>query len=218
MKKNEVHVWNIVLPKSPKKLNYDNLHQYQNERRLIVKKLLSTYLSLEIDKINIQTNSAGKPFLSEHQLQFNVSHTQNQLFIALHPDKTIGIDVEYLSNRNIRLFAERFWGNNWFKRELESHPHYLHRIGFYKAWTQTESWVKAQGETIFNFSKFEPKVFPLFSSEIHHHHHLLFSFMPQSNLMASLCLDVDIKSFLKNKIDLSSPSSYQAILQGKDLF
>lgn len=212
-----MHVWHIVLPKSLQKLNYENLHRYQNERRLIVKKILSNYLNLEIDKINVQTNGSGKPFLPEHTLQFNVSHSHNQLFIALNDEKPIGIDIEFLSNRNINLFAERFWGKDWFKQEMGNHPNYLHLIGFYKAWTQTEAWVKSQGETIFNYSNFEPKVFPLFSPKIHHDN-LLFSFMPQSNLMASLCLNAEMKFFLKNTINLSSIEAYQAIIQGKDVF
>ncbi len=217
MKKNEAHVWNIVLPKSPIKLNYEHLHQYQNERRLVVKKLLSRYLHLDIDKINIQTNSAGKPFLPDHQLQFNVSHSQNQLFVALHPHKPIGVDIEYLTKRNINLFAERFWGNEWYQHELERHPSYLHLLGFYRAWTQTEAWVKAQGETIFNFSNFEPKAFPL-SSMMTHHHTQILTFMPQPMLVASICLDLETKSFLKNKLNLSNSSAYQAIIQGQDLF
>jgi len=211
----ETHIWALKLPYDLHTLNFNKLHQFQEERRFIIKKILAAYLNQTPNEINLQTSSAGKPFLPQNDLHFNISHTRNYLFIALNLYNSIGIDAEYLKPRNIKLFSERFWGGSWYEKSLSYYPHYLKTIGFYKAWTQTEAWVKAKGETIFNHSSFNPTAFP-FSEKIEHENFAFVSFMPYVNLISSICINKNNLTIYQKSVDLSTMTSYQSIFGDKD--
>lgn len=58
------------------------------------------------DKI-VAYNAKGKPFLTDNSFQISISHTKNYVALITHPAKTVGIDIEHISDRICRL-KERF--------------------------------------------------------------------------------------------------------------
>ncbi|MDR1680099.1 MAG: 4'-phosphopantetheinyl transferase superfamily protein [Prevotellaceae bacterium] len=49
----------------------------------------------------------GKPFLPDKSYHISISHTKNYAAVLLHPQKEVGIDIEQISNKILRL-KERF--------------------------------------------------------------------------------------------------------------
>lgn len=52
---------------------------------------------------NIQHNLSGKPFLSDGSYNISISHTRGYVAVALNPKKEIGIDIEYFSDRVLKI-------------------------------------------------------------------------------------------------------------------
>lgn len=52
---------------------------------------------------NIQHNLSGKPFLSDGSYNISISHTRGYVALALNPNKEIGIDIEYFSDRVLKI-------------------------------------------------------------------------------------------------------------------
>jgi phosphopantetheinyl transferase len=215
LKNNQIHLWCFELPIHIKKIKiYENLQELKKQRHLLVQNLLKNYINQDVNETDFLVLPSGKPILKNHQLQFNISHSQHYLLVVIHPDKPVGIDFEYMSKRNIANFSKRFFGEDWYATKLRPHRSCLHRIAFFQAWTQTEAWVKAHAETIFNFSTFAPN--HLLTRHYWQHQGWQFlSFMPYLNGIASICCASDINEICIKKIDLSQPEIFtHALIHG----
>ena len=197
----DIHLWVIELPLAHLKPNKKELEFIRLERQLILKKILKKYIGHSDFKF--LQNPNGKPFLDSYSLSFNLSHSHHLMLIALHPDKPLGIDLEFIKKRDVQQFSQRFWGKDFYYSELESKPNYLKNMAFYQAWTQTEAWVKYHGETVFNHQEFTPQML-LSKKPFKLKNKLFLNFMPQINFCATLCCDLNVsKIFLKKiKFDL----------------
>ncbi len=76
---------------------------YSNEGRkkdlLIARYLLQR--AMPHAEINYYSN--GKPYLKGQEAQISISHTKNIVGIMLHPQRTVGLDIEHISPRAERL-------------------------------------------------------------------------------------------------------------------
>ena len=86
----------------------------------------------------------GRPYLRDSDLQFNLSHSQSRVVIALARDKnlqeSLGVDVEWIHRRVERdALAKRFFA------EAE-HAFTLHSAeNFFRIWTRKEAVLKTNG-------------------------------------------------------------------------
>ena len=200
----QIHIWSITLPEQQKKPRFEVLHQLKQERNTILKRVLGFYLNQELQFAH---NPHGKPYLLDHALEFNLSHTRNHLFIALH-QKPIGVDIEILKPRHVEQFSRRFFGDLWFEEVLQPYSEYLKLIGFFRAWTQTEAWIKAHGETVFQYSHFTPQAFPKTKALHIDKDWQILSFMPKVGLMCSVCCATLVKAVHYHHIDLNREDDY----------
>lgn len=120
--------------------NYYKKQQIQSvKNRLIAAKLQLTSMELEFAK-----HEHGKPYLLNHTLHFNYSHSQQYYVLAMSEHvKDIGVDVEEL-DRNVRLDAlakHAFHPDEyamWLSLDQD-------REYWFKVWTIKEAVLKASG-------------------------------------------------------------------------
>ena len=110
--------------------------------RAVLREILRSYLGK--DAI-LDVGRYGKPFLSNGSLQFNVSHSNEMLAIALSNGPPIGVDIE-----EIKEIPERGYFNDFSllpsSFDLDSPQCYEKELdGFYLAWSRREAVMKALG-------------------------------------------------------------------------
>ena len=110
---------------------------------LLMRKILSQKLHISEIEIVFWIGDKGKPYLSNHPLHFNISHS-GRWVVGAFADKEVGIDVEHIRNPNYEV-SKRFYS--------ESEINILDAIGdpelkkdyFFQLWTLKESYLKAIG-------------------------------------------------------------------------
>ncbi len=118
--------------------------------RGFLREVLSRYTGIAASDLRFRYGTQGKPELSsnEGRLQFNVSHSDQHLMIAVAQGRQVGIDVEHIrSLTDMNMIAARFFSarENSILRDLLP-PQRM--IAFYHAWTRKEAILKAYGEGI----------------------------------------------------------------------
>ncbi|MCU4563567.1 4'-phosphopantetheinyl transferase family protein [Acinetobacter sp. WU_MDCI_Abxc222] len=120
--------------------NHYKKQQIQNVRN----KLIAEELQLTSTELEFAKHEHGKPYLLNHTLHFNHSHSQQYYALAMSEHvKDIGVDVEEL-DRNVRLDAlakHAFHPDEyetWLSLEQD-------REYWFKVWTTKEAVLKASG-------------------------------------------------------------------------
>lgn len=62
---------------------------------------------------------SGKPFLADGSFHLSISHTKGYVAIALHPTREVGIDIERVSGRVLKV-ADRFMSKEELQGEKEA--------------------------------------------------------------------------------------------------
>lgn len=106
--------------------------------------LLSQYLAKMPQHISITQRGQHKPFLADSSLQFNLSHSQEKVYYAFSWEQMIGIDIEYMGDKNIASLAQ--FCLSTFEQEYFStlSPQKQHAY-FYRNWVCKEAILKALG-------------------------------------------------------------------------
>ncbi len=125
------------------------LHKRYVEIHGRVRQLLAGIIKQAADKIIINKTKQGKPFLADYpELAFNLSHSAEQMLIAVAWHCRVGVDIEICKSRvNLsglvkKCFAEvemNYW--NQLPDNEKNHA-------FYRFWTRKEAFVKATGHGI----------------------------------------------------------------------
>lgn len=116
--------------------------EFKNAKGIAKKKLqsqLGRHLTKQIASVFFNENNLeiivenGKPKFKNSNLCFNISHTNNIVAVAFdtHP---VGLDVEYMKERDFKTLFERY-NINSNDKEM-----------FYQFWTQYEASIKIQAE------------------------------------------------------------------------
>lgn len=118
--------------------------------RFLVKKSLSNILNCKPEDALLKPNYSGKPELvfPESDLKFNLSHSGDYIVWAINKGE-VGIDVEYLKNRDFLGIAKDFFVESEFvviKNASEAERKNI----FYRYWTARESLVKCKSLGIFD--------------------------------------------------------------------
>jgi 4'-phosphopantetheinyl transferase len=112
--------------------------------------LLASYVGRLPAEVKFAYSSYGKPSLysqSEYQgVQFNVSHSDGQVVLAVVRDRLIGIDVERIRvDVDARSLAEQFFSIR--ERDLLRHLRGRHfHDAFFGCWVLKEAYLKAIGK------------------------------------------------------------------------
>jgi len=124
-------------------------HFIEDAKRTLYGELIVRYLACNIlkvpnNKIIINQNEFGKPFLYGYpNFYFNISHSGAWVVCAISK-KAVGVDVEVIKPIDLSI-AERFFSEiekqNLLKLEDKSQVEF-----FYDLWTLKESYIKCRGK------------------------------------------------------------------------
>lgn len=107
--------------------------------------VLARYLQDEPGQLSFSTNAYGKPYLDDHKLEFNLSHSGDYALIAVTLEHKIGVDVELIRDEvEILSIANRYFSKNEIT-ELMTLPLEDRITGFFNCWTRKEAYIKAHG-------------------------------------------------------------------------
>ena len=118
---------------------------FYRQSRCLLRILLGQVINQEPEKICFSATTHGKPQL-QHRLQFNISHSQHWLCIAL-ATVPVGVDIEFTAQAPVRpwlALAKRFFTTNEYQHLAEQSADQLANV-FIKLWTQKEAVLKAHG-------------------------------------------------------------------------
>ncbi len=109
--------------------------------------LLGHYCQKAPLNIIIETGEHGKPYLPNHTLHFNISHSGDYVLYAFSaiPEILLGIDVERIRNRDELAIAKRFFAPAEYAT-LAALPTTQKAEAFFHVWTQKEAFIKAIGQ------------------------------------------------------------------------
>lgn len=107
--------------------------------------ILARYLHCEPQQISFSTNEFGKPFLPDHEIEFNLSHSGDYALIAVTRGRSVGVDIEQIRmDIEIENLASRYFSTGEVF-ELMGLPPHGRVVGFFNCWTRKEAYVKARG-------------------------------------------------------------------------
>jgi 4'-phosphopantetheinyl transferase len=116
----------------------------------MVRIVLSAYAAIEPRDWRFVVNGYGGPSIgSEHArakgLEFNLSHTDGLVAMAVTRDRAIGVDVESVRTEEVDLaVADRVFAPQELAA-LRALPREQQKQRFFEYWTLKESYIKARG-------------------------------------------------------------------------
>ena len=112
----------------------------------ILRCILSYYTKQLPQEIEFIHNKYGKPFLKNHNFQFNMSHSNDIVNYIIALDHKVGIDIEVHNNTlDIQEFSDLVFTPA--EREFFTILEAKERLKFfYNLWTKKESLIKACGQ------------------------------------------------------------------------
>jgi 4'-phosphopantetheinyl transferase len=120
--------------------------KFYRQSRCLLRTLLGQLLHQPPAEISFSTATHGKPQLTQHQLQFNISHSQHWLGIAL-ANAPVGVDIEFTAQAPVRpwlALAKRFFTAHEYQHLTKQSADQLANV-FIQLWTQKEAVLKAHG-------------------------------------------------------------------------
>lgn len=151
-------------------------HQFLLTRAL-VRTVLAEYLDAVLpEELVFTKNSYGKPSIdcgdALPPIQYNLSHTEGLIVLAVSAEKEVGVDVEAFSRKaDILKLAQRYFSPSEVE-ELMALDSNEHQKRFFDLWTLKEAYIKACGKGLaiplkdFSFSFVEDKIEISFSPEL----------------------------------------------------
>jgi 4'-phosphopantetheinyl transferase len=136
----EIHLW--IFPQS----GDDPAARTDTPRCL--RETLAAYLGIGMDELRIERNAAGKPYLLDHALQFNLSHSGGALLIGLSRAQPLGVDIEGGARRRPYLEIARRYFTVDETAALAMLPESALRSRFLELWSAKEAVLKAIGRGI----------------------------------------------------------------------
>lgn len=109
--------------------------------------LLGNYIDVAPDQIDFEYSQYGKPrFCNTKEVDFNLSHSGNEIIIGFCKNMVIGVDIEQVKiNFDIMDLAKNFFSNEEIKA-LSQFEEFERPQAFFRCWTRKESFIKAVGE------------------------------------------------------------------------
>ncbi len=124
-------------------------HRYLVTRAML-RIVLSLYAAVPPLKWKFQVNDYGKPSIASELtaargIEFNVSHADGLVALAITRERSIGVDVENVHARDVDIdLAERYFAPTEVQA-LRTTPREHQQHKFFEYWTLKESYIKARG-------------------------------------------------------------------------
>jgi 4'-phosphopantetheinyl transferase len=168
LESNAVHLWGIELDGSPRCLDrcaqwLDEEEQHraarlvreQDRQRYVLahgglRAVLSRYLRIDPDGVELSRRKAGKPFVTmvlpgESTITFNMSHAQGRALIAVSEGLEVGVDLERIrSDVEVAKLSERYFAPSEHAAIMQSAQE-QRATRFFRYWVAKEAVLKAQG-------------------------------------------------------------------------
>jgi len=126
--------------------------------RGMLRTLLASYLGASPAELLFAYSAHGKPGLatSSGGFEFNLSHSNGTLLIAISQRRKIGVDIEKIRHDiEINEIAGRFFSPAERQVLDQTFDHSL-PDAFFRCWTRKEAWLKARGDGLsFPLSAFD---------------------------------------------------------------
>ena len=133
------------------KANRLNLEEDRN-RKILAYAVLRMYLGRIVGQnpkeIQILYTELGKPYLLGNPVYFNLSHTKEYALFAIHPNKSIGVDIEKIQNNLALLEIAKTFFFPSEKEQVIKAPIPLDH--FFSIWSGKEAFLKAIGTGFIN--------------------------------------------------------------------
>ncbi len=114
--------------------------------RGILRVLTGSYLNMAPEEVVFSYSKYSKPFLADHNLQFNLTHAESYALYAFCLTANVGIDLEKIRVlEDADNIAARFFAATEYARFL-SLPQEQKYEAFFACWTRKEAFIKAIGE------------------------------------------------------------------------
>jgi 4'-phosphopantetheinyl transferase len=112
----------------------------------ILRDVLSRHLDRLPEAIRYKKTSHGKPYIDDAALQFNLSHSQDCVVVAVSREHELGVDVENTQREvDCDALVKRFFSAEENDEYLSYSTPEARRLAFYRGWTRKEAYVKAIG-------------------------------------------------------------------------
>lgn len=149
--KNYLHVFKRMITDDEQKRAQEFYFPKDQSSFIVGRGMLRTILAhyLEIDPTNIQINYGkyGKPFLGSNRImsdiQFNLSHSENMVVIAVSLGRNVGVDIEKIRNLSdldkliATICSQR--EKDHFKQLTDVEK----ILSLFRCWTRKEAYLKA---------------------------------------------------------------------------
>lgn len=173
LQENEIHIWQASLERwpEPRSVALDVLSVQELQRgerflreehrrrfclaRAFLRVILAHYIGVAAKLLQFREGAYGKPYLDPNSddVQFNLSHSQDQAIYAVNLRQEVGVDIECISpEMEIQPLIARFF--TLIERQyIASLPDNQQRYAFYQIWTRKEAVMKATGLGLSGLSK-----------------------------------------------------------------
>lgn len=175
---NAIHIWGIDLDGSPHCRDQcsrwlDEAEQHkamrmvreEDRQRYVLahgglRAVLSRYLGIGPDRVELSRSEAGKPSLARElkgrpAITFNMSHAHGRALIAVSKGQEVGVDLERIrSDVEVGKLSERYFTSSEHAAVMQS-THEQRAIRFFRYWVAKEAVLKARGIGIRGLSQCE---------------------------------------------------------------
>jgi len=118
--------------------------------RGMLRGLLAGFTGAAANSLRFCYGTSGKPSLTGHGIEFNISHSADVGLFAFAPDRAVGIDVENVRPvRRLLDVAQRFLSEDDV-RALAATPPEERDATFLQSWVVREARLKAEGKGIWS--------------------------------------------------------------------
>jgi 4'-phosphopantetheinyl transferase len=118
------------------------------KRRSILRRLLSSYLSIKLNDIVFRQTEYGKPEVSNEgsKIFFNTSHSKNHVLFGISREAELGVDIEFL---DAEIEAELISNHFFCAKEISlirSSKGKKKTQAFFRLWCIKEAFIKLEGK------------------------------------------------------------------------
>lgn len=113
--------------------------------RLALRQVLSRYVGDPAASLSLATRSDGKPYLVDHDIEFNVSHSGSAWICAIARGTPVGVDVEMIRAVPNCLSVARHHFSRVEADALAAVPPECRDQAFLVCWTRKEAYLKVLG-------------------------------------------------------------------------
>jgi len=183
LNENEVHIWLNYLNVHEARIKHlypllsdverersERFKFYKHRKAFIAShgflhSVLAYYIDCDADEIEFTQGEFGKPSLIQqqnpHNIQFNLSHSNNIAMLAVCKQHSLGIDVEYAERKTDWAgISKRFFTKNE-QQQLFSLKEDEQKKAFFQIWTRKEAHMKVTAKGLYlSPTEFEVSVPP----------------------------------------------------------